>query len=759
MNYKIFIIMLAIFILAGIIDMFMKKKKWYINEQYGNLLITAIIIFAINIWIGFLKYGTSNYKVFIMLAAISILEILLLILLVMFYQKFKKIGTSTSKYNKLYKCSLIFLLFGVIVITLFGIGIFNNKNNKKNKSSANGFTIENYKVVMNVSESNSIDVKEYITANFYESGHHGIFRIIPLWLEYTNKDGVTQSKKAKLSNLRAGKSQDYSVDTVNGKQRIKVGNANYTVIGYNTYEIDYTYDMGFDTYKNFDEFIFHAIGDYWGTEIKNVSFIINLPKKFDSRNKIKFFADKRRKKDITSYVNYYVDGNTIYANLSSDYSLNSTLTIDIELPDGYFVNGSNNYGTTSLIFCLSCMIFSIIAFNLWKKKGRDLNKVVEIVEFYPPENLDAAEIGYLYKQDTGRKLSIALIIELVSKGFIKIIESEDKQTQTIVKSNITDVNKYIERKIKIIKLKEYKNRLFDTHYNETKIMKDYFPDDVTENIVISDFDNFYKNSKYLVDNGYIKIENDSINQYSKEQLDAIKKELSLNEFKDKPKMSTNEEMVYNKLFENSDETILSKNYSFYEVFSEVGKNVRNSFDDKINDLTAYKYMLITSLGFLICTILWGVAYFKFKDLNPKLSIIYTISFISNIITFILAILMKRKNLYGEQLKSKINGFKNYIEVAEKSQIEMLVDQNPNYFYDILPYAYVLDVSKKWVEKFENIPIPTNDVGNFDYCNIDSIDNLSDSVYIPSASSGSSGCGGGCSSCGGGCSSCGGGGSW
>ena len=126
--------------------------------------------------------------------------------------------------------------------------------------------------------------------------------------------------------------------------------------------------------------------------------------------------------------------------------------------------------------------------------------------------------------------------------------------------------------------------------------------------------------------------------------------------------------------------------------------------------------------------------------------------------------MKRKNSYGEQIKSKIDGFKNYIELAEKDQLEMLVEQNPKYFYDILPYAYVLGVSKKWVEKFENIPIPSNDMGSFDYYNIDSLDLLSDSVYFPpssssSSSSGSSGCGGGCSSCGGGCSSCGGGGSW
>lgn len=695
----------------------------------------------------------TNYLTVIIILAVIIFPAVLI-------NFFQELATSKSKYNKLYKWSAIFLVFGLIAMTIFGVNILINKANRSSsttsQSSADGFTIEEYKIVMDVNELNSIDVKEYVTVNFYEDGHHGIYRFIPTWLEYTNKDGVTQSRESKLSNLKVV-GDNYTIDNVKGKKELQIGDANYTLpIGNHTYEIDYTYDMGNDPYDNFDEFIFHAFGNYWKTEIKNASITINLPKKFNSQNKIKFFADKRRKKDITSYVNYHVDGNTIYAKLSSNYKLNSALTIDIELPEGYFINRGNNYGITSLILCILCIIFAIIAFILWKKYGKDLNKVPETVEFYPPENFDAAEIGYLYKKDTGRKLTIALIIELASKGFIKIIESEDKSTQTIVKSNITDVNKYIKRKIKIIKLKDFKPHFPGTHRTETKVMNDYFSDNVTENVIISDFDKFYEKAKYLIDNGYIKIESDSINQYSKEQLDEIKRELSLNEFKDKQKMSPNEEVVYNKLFEDSDETVLSENHSFYKVFSEIGENVRNSFDDKINDLTSYKYMLTTSLGFLICTILWGLAYCKFEDLNPKLNIIYIVAFISNIITFIFTILMKRKNPYGEQMKSKINGFKKYIELVEKNKIEMLVEQNPNYFYDILPFAYVLDVSKKWIEKFENIPVPTRDMGNFDYYNTDSLDHLSDSIYTPSSSSSGSS---GCSSCGGGCSSCGGGGSW
>ena len=318
------------------------------------------------------------------------------ILIIVFSTVSQKFGTSKSKYNKLHKWSVILLVFGFISMAIFCVSILINKVNRSTSTSsspADGFTIEAYKIVMDVNESNSVDVKEYITVNFYESGHHGIYRFIPSWLEYTNKEGVTQSRESKLSNLKAI-GDNYTIDTISGKQRIKIGDANYTLpIGNHTYEIDYTYDMGFDPYDNFDEFIFHAFGDYWGTEIKNASIIINLPKTFDSQNKIKFFTDKHRKQDITSYVNYYVSGNTIYANLSSNYRLNSALTIDVELPDGYFVNGSNNYGTASLLLCIICILFATISFVLWKKHGKDLDKVPEAVEFYPPEGLDAAEIG------------------------------------------------------------------------------------------------------------------------------------------------------------------------------------------------------------------------------------------------------------------------------------------------------------------------------------------------------------------------------
>ena len=169
-------------------------------------------------------------------------------------------------------------------------------------------------------------------------------------------------------------------------------------------------------------------------------------------------------------------------------------------------------------------------------------------------------------------------------------------------------------------------------------------------------------------------------------------------------------------------------------------------------------MAIVSVMFFIGVCYVSYAFCVFEDLDPKFNFIYLLAFISLIVIFIFIILMKRKNKYGEQIIAEIDGFANYLETVSEEQVKKLVKDNPKYFYDILPYAYVLGCSKIWIGKFKNISISRLDKGNFDYYNYYSFNNLSNSIHSTSSSSSSS-CGGGCSSCGGGCSSCGGGGSW
>ena len=67
--------------------------------------------------------------------------------------------------------------------------------------------------------------------------------------------------------------------------------------------------------------------------------------------------------------------------------------------------------------------------------------------------------------------------------------------------------------------------------------------------------------------------------------------------------------------------------------------------------------------------------------------------------------MLKPNWYGRQILGHLLGLKRFIEVAEKKRLEKMVEENPEYFYQILPYAYVLGVSDKWIKQFENIAVP------------------------------------------------------
>ncbi len=680
---------------------------------------------------------------------ITTLILLIPILFICFFTFFGKKAYPLKK--KVKSFSICMIVAGGTFLLFIGNLYFDSKNSSSTTETvADGFTINSYNVKLNVHENNVVDVEENITVDFYEEGHHGIYKFIPTWLEYTSQDGQTLSRNAKITNLQAI-GDEFTTDTINGKKRVKIGSAESTLTpGLKKYTISYQYNMGEDPFINFDEFIFHAYGDFWGTKINNATLDITMPTNI-TNNAIKFFNDKYRQNDITANVSYYINGNTLHAQVLN-YDLYKSLTVDIVLPEGYFAGAQNNYGTTSLLLLLLIIAITIFIFICWLKFGKDYH-YSETVEFYAPEGYDSAAIGYIYKKDSGRKLAISLIVSLASQGIIRIDESEDKKTRTIVNLCSTDVNKAIERKIGITKLKSANGGPV-----KAKLDK-YFGNENTA-IITSDYDKFLSDSKSLIKNGYLKIDYDTIDDYSNEALENIKKQMKNKSKETLANLSTNERLVYDQLFRKSDENNLANDLDFYEVFSKINDNLQEKLDKKIDDTKSHIFKAICSGLFFLEIGYFLFAFNYYEDLNPKYNILYIIAIVSILISVVFIILMTRKSSYGSQIMAQIKGFKRYLETAEKDQLEGLVNQNPNYFYEILPYAYVLGVSKKWIEKFENIPMPSPDMGNFDYRDIDSYNDLADSISMPiSSGSSSSACGGGCSSCGGGCSSCGGGGSW
>lgn len=55
-----------------------------------------------------------------------------------------------------------------------------------------------------------------------------------------------------------------------------------------------------------------------------------------------------------------------------------------------------------------------------------------------------------------------------------------------------------------------------------------------------------------------------------------------------------------------------------------------------------------------------------------------------------------------EIYGRIDSFKRFLVEAELDKLETLVEEDPDYFYDVLPYCYVLKITEKMKPKFDRI---------------------------------------------------------
>lgn len=532
-------------------------------------------------------------------------------------------------------------------------------------ATLNGYTIDRYDMNISVNENNTLDITENITTNF-EYDKHGIIRNIPLKNKIYREDGTTSVNRCKISNIDV--SDIFSVTRKSDAATIKIGSPDYTVTGKQDYTIKYTYDLGKDTGKTYDEFYFNIIGDSWDTTISNVTFKIDMPKDFD-KSKIGFTYGPYGSSN-TDNIHYEVIGNSIVGYFNGTLEPNWALTARIELPEGYFINTSNNFDIWVILSFAIPILLLIISCLIWLKFGKD-KKIYPAVEFYPPENLNSAELAYIYKGKALNEDITSLVVYLASKGYLKITELEP---QGLFKSD----------KYRITKLKEYDGD------NATE--KIFFNGLFASGNSVSEHD-----LKYSF---YVTIR--SISRY----MDSPKNRNLLF-----CKGRTESKLLLCLFALISYIAVSFKPIVDYSSFTEF------LFGTIFPGLALFAFVHSCSKGAGLFNIIFMIAWSSLFGGIPFIALVlpaivqspyyiaaYIIGLICTIFILILTKFFNKKTDYGLGIYRKILGFKNFLETAEKDRIEMLVLDNPSYFYDILPYAYVLGVSNKWIDKFESISL-------------------------------------------------------
>lgn len=552
-------------------------------------------------------------------------------------------------------------IIGVILFILSFILISFLPNNSY---AVTDYVINSYDINVKVNENNTFDITETITANFY-TRKHGIIRTIPLKNTIERLDGSTSTNRVKITNLQVN--NEYSKSNSNGNLAIKIGNQDTYVTGLQKYVIKYTYDIGADPVKDADEFYYNLIGTEWDTRISNVSFSITMPKEFDASS-FGFSSGRYGYTDSDS-VSYSVNGNTISGIYTDTLPAGNGLTVRLTLPDNYFVGARNNNTDYYIIIGISLVIV-FIAFILWLLFGKD-KPVIETVEFYPPEGYNSAELAFLYKGETDDKAIVSLLIYLASKGYLSIKETENKALFASTKD------------FTIYKLKEYDG----TNEIEKLFFDGLFR--TRSSVTSSDLTNRF----YITVNRIKKLLN------KKENKTKIfdKKSLQLRGFII-PMMLIIFILITVKPF--YDTGMLSE-LPVALIFPGIGFSLMISILTSSGPISTKIFIVIWGLLF------GGIPLFMILPIIFSTSIsaiTYFIGILCIIVLYVFRKIILKRTPFGLEILGKIKGFKRFLETAEKDQLEAMVEKEPEYFYNILPYTYALDVSDKWVEQFENIAV-------------------------------------------------------
>ncbi len=270
----------------------------------------------------------------------------------------------------------------------------------------------------------------------------------------------------------------------------------------------------------------------------------------------------------------------------------------------------------------------------------------------------------------------------------------------------------------------------------------------------------------LANDGYIQIE--EVETKSKK-----KSEFAITKLKDRyDKNDRAKEIFFNGLFKNGTRSKIYKS-DLEDDFYLTLNIIRELYNkpEKRHKVFEAKSLYMRILAWVLCALSVFAVLFNFSNLfdSSQKYILTLVGIIICIISFVFSFFIRKRTDEAIDILGKINGFKNFLETAEKDKLEALVDDDPAYFYNILPYAYVLGVSDKWMKKFESIAVeppqwyygyyPYNYImfSHFMRDTINSASNAMVSMPVQSGSGGSFSSGGGGFAGGG--SGGGGGGSW
>lgn len=628
------------------------------------------------------------------------------------------------------------------IVLLLGLLIAWGMVSAQPAHAAGDFIIKDYNIDMQVNEDDTYRITETIDVHF-TAPSHGIYRVIP-YKVYLDRDGQSSVFYGKVKDFQMLSGQPCSESKGDEARYYKIGDPKQFADEDTTYELSYVFDMRGDHLKDADEVYYNLVGTTWeAQDIEHVKATVTFPKDIDMNNvgvKNGYDAD----------IPFESDGARVVM-IDTTQDCLSGLTIRAVLPEGYFTRQARSSNLLFYILIAILAAVTAVGFVMWRKYGRDPD-IIETEEFYPPEGMSAPEVAYLDAGELESKSVTGMLLTLADKGYLKISETEvpyglsRKKTKT---------------EYEITQIKPYDGKSMD----EWEFMDGLFDGNSRPQVRMNDLKNKFYNTINTIKENIVE-------RYEGELYDSKAENIA---------------------------TLLRVAGVTAMIALFVGSKLLNGSPFIVGNGDTFIYIVFAAFEIILPLIgFWGIARWIYK---PKKSIgkfilgfigwaililvafglavlfdtcigaqifPYFLGLIMIFLLFLMAALCERMTDEYASILGKIRGYKRFLQVAEKDRMEMLAEQDPDYFYKNLAFAFALGVTSVYAKRFAAMakeppqwyygPYYTTGAAFNSISMMDSMDSMMSSVSTTMTSS-PSGSGGGGSFSGGGGAGGGGGGSW
>ncbi|AVX05220.1 hypothetical protein MXMO3_02709 [Maritalea myrionectae] len=515
----------------------------------------------------------------------------------------------------------------------------------------------------------------------------GIFRDIPTVLE-DDEGRKIRGSIDDVSVKRGGEVENFSITGIDGGKRIYIGHEDvFLQPGFYTYEIKYKMDRQIRFREDHDELYFNAIGQFWAFPIDKAVVRVQLPEEASILDTA-VFTGSYGQTESNAEINRNADGDVIFR-ATQPLEPYEGITVAIAMEKGAIAAPE---GITAFLYMLSdlrsqifppILAMLVLLYNVvaWTRVGRDPAKGTIIPLFYPPKGFSPALVHYVHHygwHKAGWPAYIAALISLAVKGLVTIGENDDKNTTVTVTNAATP------------SLPPGEMRLFN----------------------------------WLRSKGQIEIDKDigeSLHGNHNEVLEIIEDENRRSYFNHNVGY-----VAFGVIFS----ALSIVGMVFFEIIGFIWLPIAVALaaltmtaTAGISHLLAARSMFAWAKGFAIVAIVGNMIPFIFTTTGlwetlhaawtngefqsvltawqGDMAVIAVLSIVA--INAIFAVLMRAPTIQGRKVMDQIEGFKMYLETAEKERLNLHDEPelDKRRFETILPYAIALGVEKPWAEHFQN----------------------------------------------------------